>query len=90
MEINFNYNGNDLILVYDDNGILEHIINTTKNNKKMMFQFIQHGMGYELEKNNEYMSMDVCTAIYVRIMELDVFVPKFIFIPNGNSTITKI
>lgn len=48
----------------------------------MMFEFTQIGSGYEISKNNGYISMDVCNATYVRIMELDLFVPKFIFISN--------
>jgi hypothetical protein len=28
------------------------------------------------------MPMRVCNATYVRIIDVDVFVPKFIFIPN--------
>lgn len=82
MEINFDYNGNKLILVYSDKGTLEHVINT-KDNKKMMIEFSQCGCGYEINRNNGFITMDVCDAIYVRIMEIDVFVPKFIFIKNN-------
>jgi hypothetical protein len=82
MKINFDYNGKSLVLVYADNGILEHIINT-ETNKKMMIEYTQVGGGYEMTKNNGYVPMSMCNAVYVRIMELDVFVPKFIFIPNN-------
>ena len=82
MKINFDYNGKNLVLVYDDNGILEHIINT-ETNKKIMVEYTQVGSGYEMTENNGYIPMGMCNAVYVRIMELNVFVPKFIFIPNN-------
>ena len=84
MEINFDYLGTKMILVYDDKGILSHIINT-KTEKKMMVQYTQFGTGYDMSNNNGYVQMKMCNAVYVRIMDLDVFVPKFIFIPSDKS-----
>lgn len=81
MEINFEYDGNKLLLVYSDKGTLEHVINT-KDNKKMMIEFYQRGSGYEISRNNGFITMDICNGVYVRIMEFDIFVPKFIFILN--------
>ena len=82
MKVNFEYKGKDLELVYDDEtGILSYVIDI-KNNEKMMVQYTLSGSGYEMTKDNGYMPMDMCNAVYVRIMALDVFVPKFIFIPN--------
>jgi hypothetical protein len=80
-EIKFEYNGNKLILVYSDKGTLEYVINT-ENDKKMMIELNQIGRGYEITRNSSFVSMDMCNAVYVRIMEIDIFVPKFIFIPN--------
>ena len=51
MEINFDYNGNKLVLVYSDKGTLEHVINT-KDNNKMVVEFSQRGCGYEISRNN--------------------------------------
>ena len=86
MEINFDYNGNKLVLVYSEKGTLEYVINT-KDNKKMMIEYTQVGRGYEISGNNGYISMDNCNAVYVRIMGIDVFVPKYIFILNKKSEI---
>ena len=81
MLINFEYLETKMVLVYDDTtGVLEHIINANTNNY-MMMEYIQIGEGYEMENNNGYMQMKICNGVYVRIMELDVFVPKRIFIP---------
>ena len=83
MKINFNYLGNNMILSYDDNGMLYNVTRK-ETGDKMMIEYTQVGSGYEFSDNNGYVSMDMCNAVYVRIMKLDVFVPKFIFIPNGN------
>lgn len=57
-------------------------VKITETNKKMMVEYTQIGTGYEMTKNNGYVSMNMCNAVYVRIVELNVFVPKFIFISN--------
>lgn len=88
MKINFDYSGIKMMLVYADNGILEHIINI-KTGNKMMMEYTQVGTGYEMESHNGYVPMKMCNAVYVRIMSLDVFVPKFIFIPAVESEVTK-
>jgi hypothetical protein len=83
MKINFEYKGKKIVLVYDDNGRLEHIVDT-ETDKKMMIEYTQVGSGFEINMNNHngYIPMKMCNAVYVRIMELDIFVPKFIYIPN--------
>jgi len=45
-----------------------------------MLELNQVGSGYEIEENNGYIPMNICKATYIRIMELEIFVPKFIFI----------
>jgi len=82
MKIDFNYSGKNLMLVYNDNGTLEYIINA-ETNEKMIIEYTQVGIGYEITKNNGYIPMSMCNAIYVRIMDLNVFVPKYIFILNN-------
>lgn len=80
MIINLEYKGTNLELVYKNDGVLKHVINT-ETKLKMMVEYSQVGTGYEMTDNNGYVSMKMCKAIYVRIMELDLFIPKFMFIP---------
>jgi hypothetical protein len=70
-----------LIVLYGDNGILDHVIDYNTG-KKMMVEYTQEGSGYELTKNNGYVEMSMCNAVYVRIIDLDIFVPKFLYIRN--------
>jgi len=84
MEIKFSCKEKKISLTYDDYGVLEYVTDITKD-KKMMVEYTQFGNGYEMSDHNGYVPMKMCNAVYVRIMELDVFVPKFIFIPNNNS-----
>jgi hypothetical protein len=83
MEINFNYSDRELILVYNKHGILDYVTDSNTGDK-MMLELNQVGSGYEMEKNNGYIPMDICKATYIRIMDLDIFIPKFIFIPQKN------
>ncbi len=101
MKINFDYKGKNLMLVYGDNGILEHIINT-ETNEKMMIEYTQNcrtninliktiideryvPSSFFYTKIKKNLRMSVCSAVYVRIIELDVFIPKFIFIPKEQN-----
>lgn len=81
MKIEFDYKEIKMILVYDVDGSFEHVINLD-NNEKMMVEYTQVGSGYEYTENNGYVKMTMCNAVYIRIIELDVFIPKFMFIPN--------
>ena len=79
MEIYLKHSDKRLFLVYDDKGVLEHVIEGDSE-EKMMLEYTQEGNGYEFEDHNGYVKMRTCKAIYVRIMDLDIFVPKFIYI----------
>jgi len=68
-----------IILHYDTNGVLAYVLNPLTD-KKMMVEYTQVGNGYEFSDNNGYVPMSMCNAVYVRIMDLDLFVPKFLFI----------
>lgn len=82
MKIDFEYNDNKLVLFYDDKtGVLSEVYNTV-NDKNMMVEYTQEGSGIVQRQTNGYVDMDGCEAVYVRIIDLDVFVPKFIFIKN--------
>ena len=85
MEIKFDYKERELSLIYNSKGILDCVVDL-KSAKKMMMELTQVGSGYEMSRHNGFIPMDMCNAVYVRIMELDVFVPKFIFIPNEPHT----
>lgn len=84
MKIPFEYNGRNLILTYNERGILDNVVDIATD-RKMMVEYTQVGTGFEFTTNNGYLSMSMCNAVYVRIMDLDVFVPKFIFIPNSDE-----
>lgn len=80
MEINFEHYGNKIIISYDDYGILKNITESNTG-KKLMYEFYQEGDGFEINENNGYLNQKTCTATYVRIIDLDIFIPKFIIIP---------
>ena len=82
IKVELTYFGKKLILEYKSNGVLEYVTDTDTN-QKMILQYTQVGLGYEMTNNNGYVSMDMCNAVYVRIIELDLFIPKFLFIPNN-------
>lgn len=82
MKLKFKYNGEEFILKYNnETGVLEYVLDPNCG-KKMLIEYTQVGEGYEFTHNNGFVDMDMCNAVYVRIMHLDVFVPKYIFIPN--------
>jgi hypothetical protein len=82
MEISYDFSGTKVIAEYDNAGCFEHVINV-KTQRKMMVEYTQIGTGYEITDDNGYIKMKMCNAVYVRIMDLDVFIPKFIFILNN-------
>jgi hypothetical protein len=82
MKIVYDFSGTIVIAKYDNVGCFEHVINT-ETQKKMMVEYTQIGTGYEITDDNGYIKMKMCNAVYVRIMDLDVFIPKFIFILNN-------
>lgn len=81
MKVDFEHNGTKMILNYGENGSLDKVYNCDTN-KNMMMETYQEGMGYKIERHNGYMPMDVCNGVYIRIMDLNVFVPKYMFISN--------
>ena len=81
MEIRFEYRGTKVTIHYQDDGQLKKVFNEDTK-KNMVVQSFQVGEGFELKRNMEYMEMDVCSASYVRIADLNVFIPRLILIPN--------
>ena len=71
--------GKDICISYNQDGMLEFVTDVTED-KKMMVEIMVKGVGYEI-KFNQGMLIDgnVCDARY---MELDYFVPKYLFIKN--------
>jgi len=66
---------------YNDDGVLKNVLDLS-NGENMMVEYTQVGSGYDFTSHNGYVKMDMCNAIYVRIMKLDIFIPKFLFINN--------
>jgi hypothetical protein len=87
MIIIYNFSGREITAKYDADGYLEHVTDIATG-KKMMVEYTQFGTGYEFTNNNGYTDMRMCNAVYVRIMDLDIFVPKFIFILNKQDGTT--
>lgn len=75
----------DIMFSYDTNGMLEYVTDV-ETKKKLMMETVQEGVGYEIHENHgAFIKAEVCDARYVRIMELDYFVPKYLFIENGKD-----
>ena len=82
MEIRLMYDGINIEITYDnEDGVLKHVKNL-HTGKFMMIETKQEGIGYTIKTDNYLMKMDVCDARYVRIMELDIFIPRLMFIEN--------
>ena len=83
IKINFEYSGISMEITYDEKGCLDTVKNINTN-EFMMLESMIKGVGFKI-KDDIFMFGDnnnVCDARYVRIMDIDVFIPKFIFIPN--------
>lgn len=73
----------EMEITYDEKGYLD----TVKNNNTgeyMMLESKMKGIGYKITEDAFMIGKktNVCDARYVRIMDIDIFIPKFIFIPN--------
>lgn len=75
------YEGRKLELVYDDEGKLQYVNNLTTGTKEMIESYVE-GNGYEIKEETFLVHMKVCDARYARIMAYDLFIPRYIFIPN--------
>ncbi len=70
--------------VYDEQGCLECVKNLDTK-EYMMIEIKMKGCGYEIKRDSFMMDnyqTNFCDARYVRIMEIDTFVPRLIIIPN--------
>ena len=84
MKIPFKCLGHDLLLEYDNkSGILEQVTNV-KTNKPMMIESRFTSSNYQIKKEKFMIGgeSNVCDARYVRIMDMDIFIPHLIFIVN--------
>lgn len=84
MKVKFTYCDIELEITYDEDGVFEYVTNLNTE-KKMMIEIMQEGHGYTIKENQGYIHMDVCDARYVRIMELDLFIPRLLFIKNKTN-----
>jgi hypothetical protein len=82
MLITFKYNGILIQLHYDNaDGHLKYVINQS-NGKKMKKETYEEDDGYRFVDKMGATIMQTCNVDCVRIVDLDIFVPKFIFIEN--------
>jgi len=84
MKINFNYNEINIEITYNENGYLDTVKNTNTEEYFIIESRFQ-GRGIEIKKEQFLIGGTgyVCDARYVRIVELDIFIPRFIFIKNN-------
>ena len=80
MTIDITYKEKIYRLFYGECG-LEKIMDLDTN-KPMMMEIFQEGMGYEQKKETMFLPMDTCKGIYTLISDLNIFVPKYLIIPN--------
>lgn len=81
MIVKLEHSGINMEITYDDDGFFEHVKNVDID-KYMMIETKQEGLGYTIKEDNFMVKMDVCDARYVRIMDIDVFIPRLLFITN--------
>lgn len=84
MVVNLEHSGISMEIWYSEDGVFDHVKNIGNGNF-MMIETKQEGMGYTIKRDNYIMPMDICDARYVRIMELDIFIPRLIFITNKHE-----
>jgi hypothetical protein len=82
MEVRIKLLDTNVMLTYNE-GYLEHITNIDTGTK-MVMEVMQEGSGFTIKEERMMIfgPSNVCDARYVRIIDLDVFVPKFLFINN--------
>lgn len=66
-------------ITYDSNGYFENVIDLDTK-KDLIIEFCQHGKGYKFEKSAIFIPIISCEAIYIKIVDLNIYIPKFIFI----------
>ena len=62
---------------YDEEGVLECIVDN--DGKKLTMEIYQEGLGYDFS-NTGFMNIILCKAAYVRVMEHNVYIPKYLWI----------
>jgi hypothetical protein len=72
-------------ITYDSDGYFDHVINLDTK-KELMIEFCQHGKGYKFEKSSVFIPIITCEAIYIKIIDLNIYIPKFIFIDTEKDT----
>ena len=71
-----------VVAKYDKDGYFEHV-SEILTGKKLMCEHTQFGSGYEIVdavSKGGFISMPMCEAVYIRIIDFDIYIPKFIFI----------
>ena len=81
MEVSYNYNELEFTAYYDEDGYLKFVKDNI-HNKALMIESIQEGKGFNISKSSFMMDGFTCHGMYVRVMDINLFIPKFIFIKN--------
>jgi len=82
MTVTFKYNDILIHLHYDNvDGRFLYAVNQSTG-KKMMRETYDEDDGYRFVEKNWPVKTETCNVDCIRIVDLDLFVPKFIFIPN--------
>lgn len=83
MKTNFEYCGIQIEITYNDNGYLEFVKNITTNEYLMIESKIS-GTGFTIDEDDSmFGKLNICKSTYARIMDLDIFIPRMIFIVNN-------
>lgn len=88
MKLHIEHNGINIEVQYNNSGMFKGYFKQAINvgtGEPMIVQQSISGVGYEIKTSTFLMSMDVCDARYVRIVDADLFVPRILFIENKKS-----
>jgi len=84
MKIKFKYLGKNIEITYnEDNGYLDYV-KDLDTDEYLTIESKFQGRGIDIKKESFMIGgvSDVCDARYSRIVELDIFIPRFIYIKN--------
>lgn len=84
MKIKFKYLEKNLEITYnEDNGYLEYV-KDLDTNEYLTIESKFQGRGIDIKKETFIIggTSNVCDARYAKIVEFDIFIPRFIYIKN--------
>ena len=81
MKVNYKHKGFQFTVHYDEDGYLDFVEDTVMN-ESLMIEYHQTGKGYKITKTIGNFIGGSCTGMYVRVVIIDLYIPKFIYIKN--------